>query len=257
MNSTSLTRQPILNAVIAALQPLDYVYALWEAGAAAFDRLDQWSDIDLMIDVQDEHIADAQAAFESAIQQLSSIELRYEEPQPTWHGHAQAFYRLRDASPFLMLDVVFLKHSNPNKFLEYEIHGQPVVHFDKCDIVQPAPFDGEAHLAKLRLRLPDLRTKFELYQTLTEKEIRRGNHLEALSFYYAFTLRPLVEALRIQYAPLHYNFYTRYLYYELPPDVVRGLEELYFIANPQEIGSRRQQAEAWFYRTLERLKETL
>jgi hypothetical protein len=124
MNTTSLTRQQILDAVIAALQPLDYVFAMWEAGAAAFNRLDQWSDLDLMIDADDERTVDVQAAFEAAIQELSPIQLKYEEPQPTWHGHAQAFYRLRDASPFLMLDVVFLKHSHPDKFLEYEIHGE-------------------------------------------------------------------------------------------------------------------------------------
>lgn len=257
MQSPHLTRQQILDVAIATLQPLDYVYAMWEAGAAAFNRLDQWSDIDLMIETDDEHTAAAQAAFEDAIQKLSPIDLKYDEPQPTWHGHAQSFYRLRDASPFLMLDVVFLKHNNPNKFLEYEIHGQPAVHFDKRGIVQPAPFDRDAHLAKLRARLPDLRTKFELYQTLTEKEIHRGNHLEALAFYYAFTLRPLVEVLRIRYVPERYNFHTRYVYYELPTDVVHDLEVLYFIGNPQEISSRRQQAEAWFYHTLDYLKGTL
>jgi hypothetical protein len=156
--------------------------------------------------------------------------------------------------PLPMLDVVFQAQQS-NKFLEYETTVSRW-HFDKCGIVNRL-LRSKVHLAKLRDRLPDLRTKFELYQTLTEKEIQRGNHLEALAFYYAFTLRPLVEILRIQYAPLHYNFYTRYLYYELPVDVVRDLEALYFISSPQEIGARRQQAEAWFYRTLDRLKETL
>lgn len=257
MKATNLTRQEILSAVIAAMQPLDYVYALWEAGAAAFKRVDQWSDIDLMIEVDDERTGDAQAVFEETIQKLSPIELKYEEPQPTWHGHAQAFYRLRDASPFLMLDVVFLKHSNPDKFLEYEIHGEPLVHFDKQGVVQPAPFDREAHLENLRGRLGALRTKFDLYQTLTEKEIQRGNHLEALVFYYAFTLRPLVEALRMQYSPERYNFYTRYLYYELPQEIVRDLEGLYFIGDPGQIGAKRRQAESWFYRLISELEQTL
>lgn len=257
MKHTNLTREDILSAVIAAMQPLDYVYAMWEAGAAAFDRVDQWSDLDLMIEVDDEHTDVAQAVFEDTVQKLSPIDLKYEEPQPTWHGHAQSFYRLRDASPFLMLDVVFLKHSNPDKFLEYEIHGEPVVHFDKSDVVQPAPFDRDAHLEKLRVRPGVLRTKFDLYQILTEKEIQRGNHLEALMFYYAFTLRPLVEALRIRYSPERYNFHTRYIYYELPEEVLRKLEELYFVGNPQEISAKRQQAESWFYRTIQELEKTL
>ena len=94
-------------------------------------------------------------------------------------------------------------------------------------------------------------------QALTVKEIQRGNHLEALAFYNAFTLRPLVEVLRIQYAPQRYNFHTRYVYYELPAEVVQDLEALYFIGDPQEISHKRQQAEAWFYQTLDNLKETL
>jgi hypothetical protein len=67
---------------------------------------------------------------------------------------------------------------------------KPVVHFDKLGVVQPAPFDPGSHLDKLRDRLSVLRTKFELYQTLTEKEIQRGNHMEAFAYYYGLHPAP-------------------------------------------------------------------
>ncbi len=37
----ALTRSLIMQALSSALVPLDYTYALWEGGAAAFDRLDE------------------------------------------------------------------------------------------------------------------------------------------------------------------------------------------------------------------------
>src|SRR5437867_11804909 len=50
---TPLTRDSIIRALTSELRPLPYVHAFWEAGAAAFNRVDEWSDIDLYIVVDD------------------------------------------------------------------------------------------------------------------------------------------------------------------------------------------------------------
>ena len=140
--NTPLTRAEILVTLRAALEPLPYTHALWEGGAAAFGRVDDWSDIDLQVDADD---------------------------------------------------------------------------------------------------------------SLTLKELNRRNDIEALAFYHAFTLRPLVEALRIKHSPTRHNFHTRYVYYDLPPEVVRKLEPLFFVANADELGAKRALAEAFFTETLETL----
>jgi hypothetical protein len=69
---TFLTRQEILHALRQRLQPLPYVHAMWEAGAIAFDRVDQWSDIDLQFDVDDNHVEEAFAEVEHALATLSA-----------------------------------------------------------------------------------------------------------------------------------------------------------------------------------------
>ena len=46
-------RKEIISAIVSALEPLDYVYALWEGGAVGFNRVDEWSDIDIHIDVDE------------------------------------------------------------------------------------------------------------------------------------------------------------------------------------------------------------
>lgn len=243
----TLTRETILNAVENALQPLAFVHALWQGGAAAFDRLDEWSDIDLMVIVDDDRVTDTITALEAALQALSPIDIRNELPAPTWHGHWQAFYRLRDTSPFLFIDCVVLKRSNPNRFLEIELHGHAVAHFDKGDFTQPPPLSVENHLELLKKRFEAVKTKFDLFHyVMTQKELNRGNGMDALAYYHAFTLRPLVEVLRIQHDPARHDFYIRYAKYDLPPEVVARLEPLFFVANSDDLAVKLTQAGQFF-----------
>ncbi len=255
-NYAMLTREDILASLKTVVEPLPYALAMWEGGAASYGRVDQWSDLDVQFDVADEHAEDALAVVDQTLQALSPVEIRYRVPEPTWHGHLQVFYRLRDTSPFLMVDLVVMKHSNPEKFLEREIHGEAVFHFDKAGLEKLSAdgsqqavvktFDEAAWQGRLEGRKANLRATFELFQPLTLKELPRGNGIEALAFYMGFTLRPLVEALRIRYAPRHHHFATRYIHYDLPPEIVQRLERLYFVADPNEIAGKRAEAEAWF-----------
>jgi hypothetical protein len=250
MPKATLTRAVILQALRNALEPLGYVHALWEGGAAAFDRVDAWSDIDLHVDAEDAYIADVVGAVGKALEVLSPVAQKYEVPQPTWHGHKQIFYRLSETSPFLLIDFVFIQHSNPNKFIQPEIHGNPIIHFDKSGVIEFQPLDPETLVSAIKARLTTLRATFELFQTFVLKELNRHHGVEALAFYQGFTLRPLVEALRIKYAPIRYNFQTRYVYYDLPLDVVQELETFFFIADSEALAAKHTRAQAWFYETL-------
>ena len=240
---TKVTREQVLQVLVENLEPLDYTQALWEGGAAAFNRQDEWSDIDLHLVVDDEHVEQVFEVVDRALESLSPIDLKYELPQPTWHGHAQAFYRLEHGGRFLIIDIVVMKLSHPEKYLETELHGQAVIHFDKASVVQPPPFDWDAHHEKLQQRLMSLKMTFDLFQFLTLKEINRGNDLEAISFYYRFTLNPLVEVLRIKHTPARYNFYTRHIHYDLPQELISDLRELVFVADLDDPDAKRERAE--------------
>jgi hypothetical protein len=251
-----LTREEILSALVEDLKPVDEVYALWEAGAAAFNRIDQWSDIDLMVDVKDDFVPSTWEIIESVLLRLSQIELRYELPQPAWHGHTQVFYRLKDASPFLFVDAVVMKHSNPNKFLEVEQHGQPHVLFDKNGVTQPPSFDPHVLHTKLYKQLQQMKITFDLEQVETTKELNRGNDIEAISFYYASTIRPLVELLRIRFmqVPARHKFYTRYIQYDLPKEVVDKLGELFFVRDAADLAVKHNRAGVWFRQVMHELE---
>ena len=246
-----ITRHDILQALRSAMEPLDYVHAMWEGGAAAFDRVDEWSDIDLQFDVDDERVEDTFLAVDAALAALSPIDLRYRLPDPTWHGHSQVFYRMVDASPFLLLDLSVSKRSSTDKFLQREVHGNPVVHFDKSGVIVMKPLDVDGVVARRRGRVETMRITFEMFQPFVDKELNRGNSVEAVAFYHGSTLRPLVEALRIRYCPARSGFHTRYVQYDLPADAVTRLERLFYVTSPDDLRRGREDADRWFRETIE------
>lgn len=239
-------RAQVVDTLRTLLLDLPVVRAAWLGGASAFDRVDEWSDIDLNIIVEDDAVDRAFAAVEEGLEALGGIDLVHEIPSPTWHGHAQKFYRLKNASPFLLIDFVVQRRSAGNRFLEAEIHGHPRILFDHDRLAGPVPLDSERHERALAARKAQLPVLFDLFQVLVLKELNRGNDIEALSFYHAFTLRPLVEALRIRYAPHHSSFHTRYIHYDLPPGIVDRLRTLFFVRDADDLRNRLAEAGSFF-----------
>jgi predicted nucleotidyltransferase len=253
-----LTRDQILTALTNELISHPFIYAVWEGGSAAFGRQDQWSDIDLMIDVEDDHVPETFAVVEQVLTNLSPIELRYEIPQPTWHGHSQTFYQLRDAGEFMLIDMAVMKHSNQNKFLETELHGQALVLFDRANVVQPPPLNRAELEQTLHKRLEQMWVTFHLFQSLVKKEILRQNPIDAFAFYQGFTIRPLVELLRIQYQPARHQFGLRYIYHDLPMAHAKRMERLIYISDLDDLANKHNEAVYWFeqiWKTLSQQKK--
>ncbi len=103
------TRAEIISALCEALEPLDSCRALWLGGSEATGRTDALSDIDIQAVVRDDAIESTFAAAERALTPLSPIARRYRVPEPSWHGHSQTFYTLRDCPPELMIDFALSK----------------------------------------------------------------------------------------------------------------------------------------------------
>lgn len=241
-----LERDTVLSAIRSVLEPWERVHAMWEGGAAAFDRVDEWSDIDLQVLCDDESVEDVFLRVEEALADLSPVEIRYRVPEPAWHGFSQAFYRLKDGGPFLLIDFVVMKKSSTKRLREQEIHGRGPVHFNKGGALQEEHINPADFAGLLQKRVEQLPVTFDLFQSTVTKELNRGNGVEALQFYQSMTLRPLLEALRIQHAPARFNFHTRYFYYDLPEEIIERLEPLYFIADMEDLREKHAVAVNWF-----------
>jgi len=251
--SEALDRSRILAVVRDALEPQPFVLSMWEGGAAAWGRTDAWSDIDLQLLVEDGKVAAAFSLVESALESLSPIKLRFAAPRPTWHGHDQVFYRLRDTDENLLVDLAVMKRSSQNQLRERERHGERVIHFDKTGEAAPVNLDRQALRARIEGRLAQLRIAFEMFQCLTKKELLRGNPLGALAYYHSHTLGPLLALLRIRYCPERFDFGLRYSAVDLPAAVTKSLENLWFVGDVSELAAKREEAERLFNATLSEL----
>jgi len=245
-----VTRASIIRALTTELQPLPYVHAFWEAGAAAFDRVDAWSDIDLYIVVDDTAVPATFRVVEETLSTLSPIRLTHEVSWPSTSGIQQKFYHLQGTSEYLLVDLAVMTLSSPNKDLEREIHGEAAFLFNKGGVVQIPPLDAERFAQSLVERRQRLRERMELFGPFVQKELLRGHPLEALESYRGIVLQGLVEALRMRYGPHHYNFRMRYVYQELPPDVIHRLEDLAFVKDPDDLAGKCKKALAWFNEAL-------
>ena len=241
-----IDRDTIVSALQAAFEPLPAARAAWQGGAAATGRLDQWSDVDLHVLMEDGAAEESFQIAHDALATISPVEIAYRIPEPTWHGHHQTFYRLRDAGPFLLVDLVLMNLSNPLRYLEPERHGDPVILFDKDNLVVPDPLDRASHDRNIQARLEHHRARFEIFRSMPLKSAKRGHAVEAMAFYQGMILRPLVDLLRIRHCPDRFDFGLRYLDRDLPPELYATVTRLAYPTDANAIPALAEEATTLF-----------
>lgn len=238
-----LDRAQIVRAIARALEPLPGVLALWEGGAAAFGRIDAWSDIDLNAVADDGAVDLVFSAVEGALAALSPFEKL--APLASQDMYRQAFYRLERASPFHLLDLAVFRTTASDKFLAPEIHGTARFLFNKGGKIEATGLDRDAFMAQANARSQRLALRHRFFNNFVEKEIARNNWLEAMDCYQNITLASLVELLRIRHNPYHHQFKMRYVHRELPPEVIGRLQPLFFVRGPSDLKAKYAEATGW------------
>ena len=107
MDEFTVMKKDVIDSVIDAVKGEGWGLAAWEMGAMSWGRFDEWSDIDLIVVVKDEHVEDAFTLVEKVLESLGGIEERFRIPEPAWHGHSQCFYKIKGASPYLLFLSLF------------------------------------------------------------------------------------------------------------------------------------------------------
>jgi hypothetical protein len=246
MENYRVKREDLLKTLVGVLEEKDYALAMWEGGAAGFNRVDQWSDLDVQGIVKDGFVEQAFEDVEAALADLTGTDYRFCLPEPTWHGHSQCFYRFKDASPYLILDLVFMQeNSEADRFMQFKTHGEPLVWFDKAGLVVEEPLDVEGMIEKMKAAVESARMRYDLFWIMTMKEVHRRNDIEAFIYYFNFVIRPLHEVLRITYSPARY-FYNRYPHYDLPEEVAGRLARFFYIRDLEDLVEKFEAARGWF-----------
>ena len=241
-----MTRDDILGAVHRALEPLPWVHAMWEGGSASFGRVDQWSDVDIGVGAEDARIEEGFAAIERALEGLGEVAQRWTINPPA-HVKPQRMYRFADeTAPLVDVGVLPASTRPDDRFLDPRRHGNARVLFDRTGFTRVASPDPAAWRARLRGRLADLTSRVDFLGHYAVKSARRGDLPEAVGFYQAFVLRPLVEALRIRHDPWRHDFDVRYLRHDLPEPHRSRLFSLWTVRDADDLLRKRDEAEAWF-----------
>ena len=222
-------REQVIELLHGALLPLAWVNAAWLGGSDAFGRADELSDVDLQVDVDDGRVAATFGAVEAALAAASPIVARLVMPMPTWHGHAQRFYRLRDTAEFTAVDVVVFQRSDPRRYYnQTERHGRPLVLFDRAGVVREVAGIREG----LAFTLP-----------LVAKEVRAATPWPPSGSGTAACWPPLVTLYRVRHAPARHDFGARYAGDDLPAEVRDTLVELSFVAGLDDLAAKLPRAE--------------
>jgi hypothetical protein len=242
---SAVAREHIVHEVACAIAPLQCVHAAWESGAASHGAVDAWSDVDICVDADDGTAERVFEAVERALDERFGIALTFTMPFPPTHDYAQRFYRLERASRFALLDFAVFRRSARDKFLNPVIHGEPVFLVTRGRPPRAPSWDSRAFVGAMRARLDRLRARREMFACVVDKEVERGNWIEALFNYQRITLDALLEVLGMLHRPQRYSFGVRYVHRELPPAVVRRYERLAFVRDGDDLRRKARAADRW------------
>jgi len=229
-------RRGLIEAVIARLLRLDAVRACFEGGSAATGRLDDFSDVDLVVVAPLSCAGPAFEAVEQALEPHSIAHVWRVEPAP-FPDTAQCFYFLADAPRYFAVDCVVVTEAGVDAFLERERHGEPLVYFDRTGRIHARPADQTALRERRGRRRGQLQGAVPVYAMLVEKELERGRPLEALGFYQAL-VRALLEVLGMTHRPDRFDFNWRYVETQLPEPARALLAHYAFVADERALRER-------------------
>ena len=245
--SVPITREAMSSAIQNAVESSSDVFAMCELGSTAMGRADALSDLDILLLVADGSVERVLALAEAGLREVAPLRYRHSDPEPAWHGHSRRHYQLEGAGEHLKIDLLLQQLGTRGglRLLQSELHGVPVVVFNKLGRPVLEPVDWTTHRGRMHAKLAEIRANYELYGNLPMKELTRGRLSDAIHFGTSQILRPLVDLLRMRHDPRHFDWGMRYLDSDLPRETHARLMPLFFSADAKALLSHLTEARSW------------
>lgn len=238
-----ISREQIIDALCVALKDLPYARAIWLGGSDAFSRNDELSDIDIRVLTTEQ---DTKVLFDAIDAALNKLDEIVDMHEPILSKYPNRYYKLKNASKYHIIDVVFAVDNTLSELLDVNRMGTPIVLVDKTGLIKAQPTSIELCNA-FESRLEDLRNQFRIGARLVvERAIKRERFSEAVFFYNTRVIAPLIELLRNQYCPERQDFLLRYLAWDLPSEIAEVIDELHKISSFADIERNLEEAERIF-----------
>lgn len=246
-------RNRIIEALKNILEKDNNIFAVWLEGADSLGLVDEYSDIDLVIDVLDGYEEQAFAIIESIIKNFGKLDLNWEAPPPTEKLRYKVFH-IEGTSEHLLIDVNIQSHSRKFEFIEGHPCEKPAVLFDKKQVIVFKKLDETTIKQNALNEMPNIQAIF-FQRSKVKKCILRKEFLEGLAYYQKTVLEPLIHLLRIQYTPWIPDYGLVHISQHLPRDVVQRLEKLHKTASLEELEQNFNEAELWLKDSMNALLE--
>lgn len=237
-----LTHAEFIHALKGPLQALPFVCAAWLEGADAAGRADDWSDIDLWLDVAPADVAKTFEMLRQILWQFGplNVDQSVAHADPQLHQH---FFRSQALAEFWFLDVVVQEHG---RSVFFGPHDPFQILFDRCGVLPPVVQGGPLQTPEAVQALVARHWRW----LLVEKEVRRGHTLEAHAYYRGTVLADLVTLLRLRDCPGKADYVLKHIQADLPRSTVQRLEKLYACTGLEVLTDGVRQAEVWFSEVL-------
>lgn len=248
-----MEREGFSQALNTFLQTVPGVIAIWEAGSAATNQLDQYSDLDLSILCQVDHVDAIIHSVQDYLQTKFGIKHQFRMPEPTWHGFSQCFIELDGMPELFYLDIVFIKETLKDWFLESDRHGIARVWYDPSHRYQPTVSTTE-DIQKRVLRVYKQATAIAFLTELEFlKAIKRKSYTDAFTYHFQYLNRHLIPLLNILYRKEKCDFGIRYIQRDYPKSTFETIQSLLSVTSIDDIEAHFQIMKAW----IESIKQQL
>jgi predicted nucleotidyltransferase len=242
-------RQEILRFLQVKLEPHESVHALWLEGADARSIVDEFSDLDVWLDVEDGHEENVLKHIEQYLNELAPLDFVYRKPD--FHPHIkQCFFHLANTSEFLIIDVCIQSHSRE---LEFGPNDPVKIIFDKSNVIC---FKQDTEKINVLEQAKALQSQVLLYRVWVLKALKRGHWLEAVSYYFECVLEPLARVLRLHYTPEKVEYGFKHFDQDLSEDVVAQLKTLTRVDSGERLESNLNKAVEWLNGVVKEMEES-
>lgn len=250
MKKSEISRQQIIGSLKDKLENNSSVFALWLEGSDANGTVDQYSDIDIWVDVKDGEEDSVFNKIHEILIGLGDLNFSYSMKHPNPQIHQKVFH-LKNTPESLLVDVCIQSHGRNFEFTR-GLDDEPKIIFDKGSI-KFKDLDREQFQKELQERIDHIKQVFaQKIRVLTK--VKRGDFLEALMYYNKWIIAPLTELLRIQYIPRKKDYHFKHVGRDLPKEVTEQLEILCRVTSVKDIERGVVDAEKLFKKTLDKLK---
>ncbi len=248
-------RDKIIESIKRRLDKNEHVHALWLEGADALNRVDEYSDIDFVADVDDSFVDRVFEEVESVLTLIGELDV-CENVEVDHDKIFQKVYHLKDTSEYLQIDFNIQAHSrsaDESVFVKGDCLEAASVLFDKSNVVRFKDEDYEVDIEYITKKVNEFKVRYTQHSRVV-KYCERGLFLEASMYYGKYVADPILIMARFLYTPKYHYLYMLHITDHLPSELVEEIEGYYRYSSVEDIRSNLNRSTSTFNRLLNALQ---